>query len=294
MALSTRPSANHFSSRSPASLIPFCLLLLLCLLGALNASARPYAVKSGDTLERIAQRELGQSKRWQEIAQANRLVPPYALKVGQRLELPDNFAVQHPTILTPLPQPQPRVTNAPAPAFPSVPPGNTISTNPFNTVTAPLNHEPIVNYQPDWPVIALGIIGFFLFEALNLRISCWFSLVEATYFRCLKLTVYLLLLAIASFVAIILLGFLSAAVGLSGKFEPWSVQALFMVLPISLASWFFLSLLVIKRTLDCKWRSVVTILTMSSFVAWVLGAIIALSTLSAGPLTDLLSKLPKP
>jgi len=296
MALSTRPSANPFASRAPASLIPFFLFVLLCLLGALNASARPYVVKSGDTLERIAQRELGQSKRWSEIAQANKLAPPYALKVGQRVELPDNLAVQHPTILTPLPQPQPRVTNTPAPAFPSVPPGNTISTNPFNTVTKPIANDIASpeDFQSLLWKIPLAILIALLFEALNLRISCWFSLVETTYFRCLKLALYLLLLGIVSFFAGLLLILIGGAIGIAAKTEPWSIAAVCLTIPIALVTWFILSLLVIKRTLECKWRSVVTLLIMSWFVTWLLGIILALSTMSIDPITQLLSQLPKP
>lgn len=296
MALSTRPSANHFSSRSPASLIPFCFLLLLCLLGAVNASARPYVVKSGDTLERIAQRELGQSKRWQEIAQANKLTLPYALKVGQRLELPDNFAVQHPTILTPLPQPQPRATNTPPTASPPIPPGNTISTNPFTVTTKPITDDlpSPADFKTLLWAIPLGLLIFLLFQALNLRISCWFSLVEATYLRCLKLAVYLLLLAISSGFGMLVIFLIGAAVRNSGKFEPWSFEAVMMIAPFSLPVWFVLSLIVIKRTLECKWRSVVTLLIMSMFVTWLLGAIVLLSTMSIGPITQLLSQLPKP
>jgi LysM repeat protein len=298
-APSSSPRSSAFIRKAVCPASPICVALfvtLLCVLFSFTAVARPYAVKAGDTLERIAQRELGQAKRWSEIAQANRLTPPYALKIGQRLELPDNLAFQHPTILTPLPPPQPRATNTPAPAFPPVPPGNTISTNPFSTVTQPVKND--VSSSEDFQSllwkIPLAILIALLFEALNLRISCWFSLVETTYFRCLKLALYLLLLGIVSFFAGLLLLLIGGAIGIAAKTEPWSIAAVFLTIPIALVTWFILSLLVIKRTLDCKWRSVVTLLIMSWFVTWLLGIILALSTMSLGPITQLLSQLPKP
>ena len=50
----------------------------------------PYKVVQGDTLSRIAGKVYGDSKRWQEIYQANRsLLPtPQSLKVGQTLQIP--------------------------------------------------------------------------------------------------------------------------------------------------------------------------------------------------------------
>lgn len=273
------------------------LLLLLCCLGLrLDTLARPYIVKAGDSLERIAQRELGQAKRWPEIAQASKLSPPYALKIGQRLELPDNLAVQHPTILTPLPPLPPRVTNAPTPSLSPVTPGNTIPTNqpPPKTSPLPIHDSNGVNGNNIWWVLPLALLVSLLFEALNLRISCWFSLVETSFFRCFKLAVYLLILGIVSFFAGLLLLLIGGAIGIAAKTEPWSMAAVFLTIPIALATWFILSLFVIKHTLDCKWRSVVTLLIMSWFVTWTLGIILALSTMSLGPIIDQFNKLPKP
>lgn len=51
-------------------------------------SGRTYTVKQGDTLGRIASRELGRSSRWSEIAKLNNLRDPDRLAVGQRLRLP--------------------------------------------------------------------------------------------------------------------------------------------------------------------------------------------------------------
>ena len=53
-------------------------------------SSKTYTVKSGDSLIRIAKRELGDGSRWQEIFKLNKatLKSPDAIKVGQTLKLP--------------------------------------------------------------------------------------------------------------------------------------------------------------------------------------------------------------
>jgi nucleoid-associated protein YgaU len=45
-------------------------------------------VRPGDSLWRIAKRELGDEHRWPEIAQANHLRAPYRLLIGQPVSLP--------------------------------------------------------------------------------------------------------------------------------------------------------------------------------------------------------------
>jgi uncharacterized protein (TIGR02594 family) len=55
---------------------------------ATAAAVRTYQVRSGDTLGAIAQRLLGNSERWREIAQLNGITDPRALRVGQSLRIP--------------------------------------------------------------------------------------------------------------------------------------------------------------------------------------------------------------
>lgn len=55
---------------------------------ALAASARTYAVRTGDTLSEIAQRELGSARRWQELVSANPGLDPSKLRVGQSIRIP--------------------------------------------------------------------------------------------------------------------------------------------------------------------------------------------------------------
>jgi nucleoid-associated protein YgaU len=55
-----------------------------------GAAPRIYRVQEGDTLSKISQRELGTSKRWQEIYELNedKLVNERSLKIGMELKLP--------------------------------------------------------------------------------------------------------------------------------------------------------------------------------------------------------------
>lgn len=51
-------------------------------------SGRTYTVKSGDTLSKIAQAQLGKASRWPELSRLNGLRDPNRLTVGQKLRLP--------------------------------------------------------------------------------------------------------------------------------------------------------------------------------------------------------------
>jgi Tfp pilus assembly protein FimV len=53
------------------------------------AAARTYAVRSGDSLWKIAARTLGDGERWKEIAALNPRTNPDRLVVGEELRLPD-------------------------------------------------------------------------------------------------------------------------------------------------------------------------------------------------------------
>lgn len=51
-------------------------------------AGRTYVVKGGDTLSEIAQRELGSSRRWQEIVALNPGLDPARLRAGKELRMP--------------------------------------------------------------------------------------------------------------------------------------------------------------------------------------------------------------
>jgi len=57
------------------------------------ATGRSYIVKSGDSLSRIASRELGDAGRWSEIRDLNPGVNPERLKVGAELAMPKGATV---------------------------------------------------------------------------------------------------------------------------------------------------------------------------------------------------------
>lgn len=53
-----------------------------------GGAVRTYTVRAGDTLSRIAARELGSASRWPELAKLNALRDPNLVRVGQVLRLP--------------------------------------------------------------------------------------------------------------------------------------------------------------------------------------------------------------
>ncbi|MCY4288602.1 MAG: TcpQ domain-containing protein [Aestuariivita sp.] len=73
LADTTRQTPPSAVGRVPAgSGLPACTLI----------------IRAGDTYSRIAQQQLGNSKRWREIARLNPNLKPEALKVGQTIKLP--------------------------------------------------------------------------------------------------------------------------------------------------------------------------------------------------------------
>lgn len=50
--------------------------------------SKPHTVKSGETLQSIAAKELGDNNRWREIATLNGIRDPKSIKVGQKLKMP--------------------------------------------------------------------------------------------------------------------------------------------------------------------------------------------------------------
>lgn len=55
-------------------------------------SGEQYVVQSGDTLSGLAERFLGSSDRWKQIADANGIQNPDMISVGQKLEIPEKGA----------------------------------------------------------------------------------------------------------------------------------------------------------------------------------------------------------
>jgi LysM repeat protein len=70
-----------------------------------TATARQYTVRRGDTLAQIAVRFYGDAKRYVDIARANNITNPAAIRVGQVLRIPDVSG--QPVISTPVTTPAP-------------------------------------------------------------------------------------------------------------------------------------------------------------------------------------------
>ncbi len=75
-------------------------------------AVQSYQVRAGDTLGAIAARLLGDLQRWREIAEANGITNPRALKVGQTLRIP----ALTPATTTAGPSAEVEATSEPAPA----------------------------------------------------------------------------------------------------------------------------------------------------------------------------------
>lgn len=86
-------------------------VLFLILLFAWKPADAQYVVTSGDTLSGIANKTLGDGKRWREIADLNRIPEPYRLQVGQQLRIPaatiTGNRIAQATTASALPQSQP-------------------------------------------------------------------------------------------------------------------------------------------------------------------------------------------
>jgi outer membrane protein TolC len=99
------------------------------------AAEDSHVVTRGETLYSIARDKLGAQPRWKEIADLNRLAPPYTLRPGMTLRMPDLAAGSKPGVS---PQTIALVDTAPDPV--SVP-AHPIEA-PAPTLSAPISHPP--------------------------------------------------------------------------------------------------------------------------------------------------------
>lgn len=75
-------------------LLALALALILCAAMSVTAFAADYTVVKGDSLWKIAQKQLGSGRRWSEIYEANRntVKNPSQIQVGQVLQIPGSTA----------------------------------------------------------------------------------------------------------------------------------------------------------------------------------------------------------
>jgi LysM repeat protein len=207
-----------------------------------------YTVRPGDTLSRIAWAQLGDAARWPEIAALNGLKAPYPIRIGQRVQLPAKDAAA------------PGGTPAPDAASPPQ----------ENEATLAIPSEALI-----WALAALAAL--WLFGAACLRGGCWFSLVDATFGRCALLSLLLAACSVLGAGLLVGVGYLAAR----GILPPSSVPASSAVLSIAVV---LASALIARRVLDCRWRSVVTVLVMTELVGNLAGGALFLVLLAAFPL----------
>jgi len=206
----------------------------------LSLEASEYIVRPNDTLSQIAKSQLGSSRRWKEIAKLNSLKPPYKLSIGQRLILPDVSST----------------TGGPGSVeielIPREPPQIQLQAGaPGADIELPAQL---------WICVLVALVVLWAFSVLCLRIGCWFSLVETSFMRCAFLSL------VSSATLVLFLGVL-ASLG-------WLVLNQHMipiVLPVAAAILFLaylaISIVLTKRILACKWRSVLTVGVMAGVVA---------------------------
>lgn len=72
--MTAEPAPRHFETVPPVAPVA--------------PAANTYTVQKGDTLWSIAQRFLGDGKRWREIVEVNPGLEPSKLKIGQVIMLP--------------------------------------------------------------------------------------------------------------------------------------------------------------------------------------------------------------
>lgn len=272
----------------------------LAAVAATTAAAGEYVVQQGDKLVQIARDRVGDERRWKELAELNKLAPPYALHVGQRLVLPAGWpttapagatsrpagsaarmAAGDPSTSPPAPLPAARAfrTNRRGARSPAA--GTAPETQPsaLPAAAAASNGIPpwLVPYLPAFLVsfgaLAIGLVFvagalvWWVFFAVCLRGACWFALVDATFGACFRLALYLVLLGAGCAAIGLVLPFVGAA-GIS-------VLPMIALGAVAVLAYFVVSLVVARQVLGCQWRSVVTVLVMATFVSDLLAAGVA-------------------
>jgi hypothetical protein len=206
---------------------------------ASSLEAREYTVVPNDTLSKIAKVQLGSARRWKEIAELNGMRSPYSLKIGQKLILPDDGVDSR--------QPDDADADAGMEAL-----NAQLQADASGSVVSVPEHLWL------WGIAALLL--FWMFCALCLRWGCWFSLVEATFGRCMFLALVYALLQILLVAVAALLYFWAFGTGASPIV---GFVSMFFLIIIN----FVLAAIFTKRILDCKWRSVLTVTVMANLVA---------------------------
>jgi len=105
----------------------------------------------------------------------------------------------------------------------------------------------------------VALVAFWLFTAVCLRIGCWFSLVETSFGRCA-------LLALLSAIFLVLALGVLAGIGYIVVCRQLPLIVLAASAGVLVLLYIVGSVILTKRILLCKWRSVVTVGIMAAFV----------------------------
>lgn len=218
------------------------LILLLSIFIANFARAEQYIVQGGDNLRKIAVEELGDESRWLEIATLNNIKKPYAIIQGQILKLPGDKGM--PT--------------SPVPSMDGIIVMDAADSGDLLDIEK-------VNF-PSWVWGVVSLVVFWIFGALCLKAGCWFSLVEASFFRCIVFS-----LVSSSIFVLCAAGIFGLAYWSMNDGIPW------LAVPITAGIFWIIYLITMvifmKRFLDCKWRSVVTVSIMTLIISNILSSL---------------------
>ena len=215
------------------------LLIIILAVFCVSSSvmAADYIVKHGDTLSGIAKSQLGNANRWPEIAKWNGLKHPYMLRVGQKLKLP---------------QPQKKTE------VKTVKP-STKTVKPVEKIPEEIPADFKLPSQT-WLWSLIGLFLSWIFTSVCLRWGCWFSLVETTFVKCMLLAFLLAGILLLTVFVIGGIGFLV----IRQEINPVILKVSSV---IGILGYIAATVIVTKRILLCKWRSLVTIMIMSKVVA---------------------------
>ena len=213
-----------------------------------------YKVEKGDTLRSIARKLYGDEKKWQDIAELNEIKNPDSIKAGQEIKVPDE-----PFITSKKTQPKKEVQKDQVSQ-------ETEETHEYIKLLIHFFTEADAKTYAGLAVI-LYLISCII-HALFLKGGCWFSLVEADILQCVKLSLLL------SFILIVVF----SSVGF-GCYKYQQHATIFIIVG-TVAAYAF-SILLTKKILDCKWRSVVTVHVMTFIVSYSSMALISMALITA-------------
>ena len=220
------------------------LIFLLSVCGFAVASVSwavvsDYVVKPGDTLLTISKAQLGDSNRWPEIAQLNKIGPPYRVEVGQTLKIPTTLPLKLRSQGTAIAS---ELEQGKVPRFPSW----------------------------AWIWIALSLLVLWLLGSICIRWACWFSLVQTYFGKCSFLALLLAVLTLFCVGSLI-------AIRYYGVKEEGEDIVTTSAIAATAAIYLVGSMILAKLILQCKWRSVFTIFMMATVVANLLSAVVLVS-----------------